>query len=194
MAAKRKRIEDERPGQAVDVLDRLTDPFASLVAISRDLADNGNKSLSRALNGLVSRLQKSGGWPAMQKAKQIKRETFVELLDSVAFNTLASVDEYDLAAASFKDKMIGVGIALEKRALLRGEPTQILSHEERVRLPELLEAGMREMERRGMSYELLKGDYSVEGEAPVVRVLPAEEVQEEAVSATARRLRGKLGR
>lgn len=186
----RPRLEVDRPEVAEEALDRLTDPFFQMKQIAQDLAAEGKKGISKALAGFINRLEKSGAMPAIERGKQIKRERFVEKLEQVTLGALESIDEWDLANASFKDKMIGIGIGLEKRAMLLGEPTAILSVEERTRLPDLIAAGLKELERRGMAIELTKGDYSVAEAPPEVRVLPPDRMQEEALSATARRMRG----
>jgi hypothetical protein len=45
--------------------------------------------------------------------------------------------------------MLGLGVMIEKRNLLRGEPTAIISDHERKKLHELLPALLEEAKRRG---------------------------------------------
>ena len=58
-----------------------------------------------------------------------------------------------MAEASARDLMLGMSALVEKRQLLRGEPTQIISDLERKRLTELLPLLSFEMQRRGITYD-----------------------------------------
>lgn len=68
-----------------------------------------------------------------------------------------SITDSDLLGASLKDRAYAIDRFIEKRALLRGEPTQILSLEDRRQLPDLLRAVMKEAERRGVSFNAETG-------------------------------------
>jgi hypothetical protein len=61
--------------------------------------------------------------PAVVQLQRIKKEEVAGELDHVALMGSRLASE-KVVSASFKDTMIGVGIAIEKAALLRGEATQ----------------------------------------------------------------------
>lgn len=186
---KRQAVSMEDRGEefGADALDRLTDPFASLSRVAQTMGDDPkSRGLRRSLERFIDRMRQRGAGTVIDRAKQVKTQDLIDLLDTNSHAILSSIDELDLAEASLKDKAIAAGIMLEKRALLRGEPTQILSYEERKNLTELMPALMQEMERRGMTVELTPAEYE---EVPEVRSLPPETIQLEAVSATARRMR-----
>lgn len=94
-------------------------------------------------------------------AVQTSPKEFLQRIEAAARGLLDSISPLDLAKAGVRDKAIAIGILMDKRALLRGEPTQILSHEERVRLPDVLKALDAEVRRRGLSVELPKTEYEV---------------------------------
>lgn len=64
---------------------------------------------------------------------------------------LTYMDDKVFSEASFRDLSVGVSALIEKRALLRGEPTQILSNHERAKLHELLPLAIAEAQRRGLT-------------------------------------------
>ncbi len=71
--------------------------------------------------------QGRGVKPAVAELRKIKKLELAEKLDHVAM-LAASLAPEKLATASFKDTLIGTGIAIEKAALLRGEATQVTEH------------------------------------------------------------------
>lgn len=91
--------------------------------------------------------------PAHQELRRVKTKEFQELLDDRIYKALMYLDDYSLAASSAKDIAIIVGIFLEKRQLLRGEPTHILSIEERGQLNSLVPMLIKEASRRGLVFE-----------------------------------------
>jgi len=91
--------------------------------------------------------------PAHQELRRVKTKEFQELLDDRIYRALMYLDDYSLAASSAKDIAIIVGIFLEKRQLLRGEPTHILSIEERGQLNSLVPMLIKEATRRGLVFE-----------------------------------------
>ena len=69
------------------------------------------------------------------------------------------LDELGMAQASPKDLAIIFGILVEKRQLLLGEPTQILSTTERTHINDLIPELVKEAKRRGMIIDLNPGSY-----------------------------------
>ena len=81
------------------------------------------------------------------------------------------LDKDDLFAekvrkASFKDITVAEAILVDKWLLLNNEPTQIISHEERRKMDELLPALTAELARRGVKAELTERKAVVVLEGP----------------------------
>jgi len=96
-------------------------------------------------------LQRLGGKSGeiFSHAEEITTKKLLRLLDEKALMALESMDEMSFLEAPLRDKAVALGIILEKRQLLSGEPTAILSVEERRHLDELIPMLMAEAQRRG---------------------------------------------
>lgn len=99
--------------------------------------------------GLIKRL-KTRHLPVVEELKKVTTKEFRELIDDRLRLALDYLDPYVMAAASAKDIAIIVGIMVEKRQLLAGEPTAILSVEDRRSLNELAAVIHKEIKRREM--------------------------------------------
>jgi len=121
---------------------------------------------SRAIRELVVR----GGAPAKLadevtrriKAVNGKEESIPDLLDTKYFlgliedrlaRALLMLDDVKMATASPRELTSAVSVLTEKRALLRGEPTQRITHEQRTKLNELLPVLIAEARRRGLTID-----------------------------------------
>lgn len=171
-----------------DFIEAGTDPYGEIAVAAGKL---GQKAHRKAMLRFLERLRGGGAADLISRAKKVRSDELLSLLETNARDVLASVDSFDLENASLKDKAIAVGIFLEKRALLKGEPTQILRMEERQNLQELMPRLVAEMARRGMTVELTAGDWREVGAAPEARVLAPSEVQEAAVNQTLRRMNSR---
>jgi hypothetical protein len=69
-------------------------------------------------------------------------------LDSTIERVLGGLSDEKIAKAGLRDTAIAYGVLIDKKQLLEGKPTQILSIEERRELKDFLPALLREMERR----------------------------------------------
>lgn len=163
-----KPIEELAPGvtgeQLADVMLEGSEPFQTMLASAKKL---GLKE--RTIQRLVQRLR-AQYQPVLSELRKFEKNQFLELLEDRAHRALEYLDDYKLSEASAKDLAILVGILLEKRQLLRGEPTQIISFEERKSLGELIPLLIKEAKKRGLEIGVYK---TIEGEAEVV-VSPPE--------------------
>lgn len=103
--------------------------------------------------------------PLRREIVKLKRDQLIELYEQKAQRCLEFMDDYAMGTASLKDLAIASGVMLDKSLLLRGEPTQIMSHQQRKRLDELAPALIAEMQRRGLPIELKQqpdGSYEAE--------------------------------
>jgi len=87
------------------------------------------------------------------KTRLTVRETIEQLEEKIA-NTLEHIDEYALSEAKFRDLTIGLGVLIDKKQLLSGEPTQILTIEERKNITELMPFLFKEAQRRGITIDV----------------------------------------
>ncbi len=124
--------------------------------------------LSRpTIDALIERLKKGYG-PVMGQLEEVKTAELLGLVSHNARRALAVSDE-DFERASLRDKAVAAGIYIDKRQMLSGEPTHVISHEDRRKLPELILAFMKEAKRRGIALpEGFRPPPPVEVEAEVV--------------------------
>ena len=132
----------------VALLDAEGDPFQTLIAAARATGMS-----SSVCKGLIKRLR-AQYQPVVRELKKINTGELVDMLTQKAHMALEYLDEYAMSQASAKDIAIVIGIVLEKRNLLRGEPTQIISSTDRKGLDELGRELAKEIQRRGMTIDV----------------------------------------
>lgn len=103
-------------------------------------------------DGLLKRLRLRFN-PVVEKTLKYTTKHFQDQIDEKIGMALHHLDDTVLSAASAKDLAVTIGILIEKRALLRGEPTAILSTEERTNLNVLVTHVMKEAQRRGITVD-----------------------------------------
>jgi hypothetical protein len=81
------------------------------------------------------------------------RDLLLQLDDKIA-RTLHYLDDFALSQSSAKDLAIVMGILIEKRQLLKGEPTQIISTEDRSKLINIMPLLIVEAKRRGLTIDM----------------------------------------
>jgi len=102
----------------------------------------------------------------------------LKLLDHCIIEVMESLSVQDWSAVSARDKAVIGGIMMDKRQLLSGEPTAIVSVEDRRNLDELTEAWIKEAKRRGQVVDLEPGDYSVDVDGGLQDVTPKVKIVE----------------
>ena len=162
-----KPVEEALTGeQLADVLLEGSKPFQSFIAAAKELGLKPGTT-QRLVQRLRAQYQ-----PVLSELRKFQKDEFLGLLEDRAHRALEYMDDYNLANANAKDLAIIVGILMEKRQLLRGEPTQILSIEERAGMGELIPRLLQEASRRGLSVGVYK---TIEGEVEVVTNPPEPE-------------------
>jgi len=131
------------------------DPMATLKAAAKATGLSQN-----VFEGLVTRLR-AQYQPVVRELENIHTGQLLRQLETKANMALEYLDDYALAQSSAKDLAIIVGILLEKRQLLRGEPTQIISMEERQGLDELTQQLVKDARRRGLTIDMTAEDVKV---------------------------------
>lgn len=134
-------------GGLVKTLDALSDPLGSLMAAAEATGLSG-ETAKRMVKRVQAQYQ-----PMLQEKREYKTSELLELLTDRAGKALEWMDDYIMSQASGKELAVMTGILLEKRQLLSGEPTHILSTEDRMSLSKLAPALEAEFRRRGFLAE-----------------------------------------
>ena len=121
----------------------------------------------KVTNALVKRVEHP-----VNSTKKYSPKELLEQIDLKIALGLDYMDDLTFAASSLKELAVSLGILIEKRQLLQGQPTQIMSIEERKELDELIPALYEECKRRGLTIEATPIHHDDE-EGVDVAVLPA---------------------
>ena len=151
---------DLNPSELAELLEVGSEPHKSLVAAAKQCGFD-EKVTQRMLDRIKSEFQ-----PVLGEMRKVKTGEILKALEDRAYRALMYMDDYALAKSSAKDLAVIAGIMLEKRALLRGEPTQILSIEDRQNMNELLPALLQEAQKRGMFVDVIEGMVDVTPGSP----------------------------
>jgi hypothetical protein len=137
--------EKTRPEQAAIAIDKLTEPFGERfkqICLDSGLPMRTTEALQQRLKGRYTAVRK--------EIENVKTADLLALTSEKAKMIIEAVDEEDIMAAGLRDKAVAYGILIDKRQLLSGEPTQILSFEERRHLDTIVPLLLREAQRRGL--------------------------------------------
>lgn len=118
-----------------------------------------------------------------EAVQKLGRRELVEKLDEKIALGLHYMDDFSMSGMDGKDLAIMLGILIEKKQLMEGRPTAILSFEERRNLSELLPAFVQEARRRGLTVDATAVEVQ---EVPRPMVTLADQIFEEQLSHTAR--------
>lgn len=148
-AIKSNLTENRKPEKAAAIMDALSepDPYISIAESLR------NAGLPDAVgSGVVRRLRvRYNG--EISELRNLKSKELLDLLNKKIHLALTYMDDQVMASANFRDLAMGITQMVEKHQLLKGEPTQIISDNERKKLHELLPALVAEAQRRGVTLE-----------------------------------------
>jgi hypothetical protein len=89
----------------------------------------------------------------VEATRSLKSGEIVDALNHRIDLALRYMDDKTMSEASFRDLALGTTAMIEKRQLLRGEPTSIISDADRMKLHELLPRAIAEAQRRGLTTE-----------------------------------------
>ena len=97
--------------------------------------------------------------PLSDMLQRPKTKDFLRLIEDRAWLALQFLDEFAMIQASPKDRALIASILLEKRQLLRGEPTQILGIEDRAELTRILPMLFEEAKSRGIEFASIDAEF-----------------------------------
>ncbi len=141
-----RKAEKAAEGQAA-VLDAVSEPLVTLEIALKAAGLNpiaGKKLIARI---------KARNMPVTSELRAVKAGGLIKKIEDRIDRVLDYVDDEAMASASFKDLAVGLGILIDKRQLLSGEPTHIISSLERASLTDLIPLMHKEAERRTMTLE-----------------------------------------
>lgn len=169
------KLSTERMGELLHIIATNPDEVVAKLAKSAGFPHHVTQNF-------IKRLRVQGG-AFKETVQKLGRRELVEKLDEKVALGLAYMDDFALSGMDGKDLAIMIGILIEKKQLLEGRPTQILSFEERKHLGELLPAYVREAQRRGITIDATAVELR---EEPRPLVILPDETHEEAINHTAR--------
>ena len=140
-------VEVKDPVGTAKALDVLTDPFSSLRAAAKECG------FPRSTMQQLERRMKARYKPLDEALREVKERELLQLLEDRASRALQYLDDFVMAGASAKDLAITAGVLIDKRQLLLGQPTQILSNTDRKDLEDLMPRLYAEAKRRGITIE-----------------------------------------
>lgn len=146
-----RSTENLNPEVAGAVLADLSDPIGTRFS---EIAETYGIP-KQTLQGLVKRMQVRQG-RFISQVRDLRTIELKEMVGKKIHLLMEYLDDKVASEASARDLSMGIAQLLEKRQLLRGEPTAIISDHERSKLHELLPALIAEGVRRGISMDGVK--------------------------------------
>ena len=140
-------IEVKDPERAAEVLDIATDPFMTIRAAAKECGFPPS-TLHQFMKRIEARYK-----PLGDAITTLKNEEMVKLLEDRARRIFNYMDDFAMATAGLKDLAIAGGVVIDKARLLKDEPTQIVTMQDRRHLDELGAEILREMNRRGITFD-----------------------------------------
>lgn len=147
--------EFKSPETAAAAIDAAADPVAET---QRAAIDRVNEQLKAAgvpaqVSDALLRRMRTKYANAVFAARELRTNEILEMLGKKIDLAAFYLDDKVMSEASARDIMLGLGVLIEKRNLLRGEPTAIVSDHERKKLNELAPVLLAEIKRRGLTIE-----------------------------------------
>lgn len=152
VAGQMQSVEVKNPEKAAALIDIATNPELELKfgKLSDAMREAG---LPPAASQAIIRRLRTKFYGAVTAVRNLKTQEILDMLGQKIHLALTYMDDKVMGEASFRDLALGTTAMIEKRQLLRGEPTQIVSDAERAKLHELLPLAIAEARRRGLTLE-----------------------------------------
>lgn len=139
--------EAKNPEAAAAAIVTMTDPYMKV-----EDAMKASGLPQSTVTAIMKRLRAKYNNVGVE-VKNLQTRELSDLIGKKIHLMLQYLDDKVVADASARDLAMGIAQLTEKRQLLRGEPTQIVSDHERAKLHELMPALMREANRRGVTLD-----------------------------------------
>lgn len=155
----RHTLEGKDPEKAGQILaETVLDPIATAKQIAQQY---GVSELQ--VKGMMGRLRTSA-LAMREDLIQVTQKSLGDIVDDRLMRALKYLDDYQMAGASARDLAYVIDRLFNMRSLMRGEPTQIMGHDERRKLSDLVPLFVAEARRRGIT---------IEGHAVPIAPIPA---------------------
>lgn len=141
-------------GSPLAFLDAVTTPEEAFNRAARELGFPPH--LIKSLLGRVREIEPLDP----KKLRRTDNVSIIAKIEHVIENLMDHMDSYAMGKASVRDLAVAFGIMVEKRQLLKGEPTQVISIEDRRELPAAVSALLIEARRRNIPIELSQTEYA----------------------------------
>lgn len=155
----RPSLENTDPEKFADFLVQFTeDPECNVSALARRCG-----LPQRTAAAIVKRMQTTY-LPVLQEVEKVTTKTLLKKIETALPLILDRMADDDLLKTlTMRDAAVASGVLIEKRQLLRGEPTQIMTLEERKSMKELTPALISEMKKRSLTIDVEYEDIPPEG-------------------------------
>lgn len=180
--------EAANPEGTALTLEGLGDPLAKF----QEIAEAAGLP-RRTVNILSKRLERR--WvPVSDRIKRVRTKELQGLIEDRMLKALEYMDDVTFASADLKDLSIAFGVLYDKRQLLMGQPTQIMTVTERQSLNDLLPEIVKEAQRRGITIDASPASADgEEGVSTYVHDNHSDNIPRNEVAAAVKRGRQKLG-
>ncbi len=101
----------------------------------------------------VERMIDAKDMRAAEPARRVPVGTFLKLVETAAERVLLAMDQKRVDTANLRDLSTTLRDLINSRALLLGEPTQIIGSDHRRQMNDLVQMMLSEARRRGISFE-----------------------------------------
>ena len=145
-SAESRLTENVAPEKAAAILDAITEPLA-LKKLKQAYVDCG---LPGPVGDAIVRRLKNKYFGGFTATRDLKAAEIASLFSHKIDLAALYMDDKSAGEASFRDLAMAAAAMAEKRQLLRGEATQIISNHEREKLHTLLPLLITEGRRRGI--------------------------------------------
>ena len=143
-----KTLEARDPHKAGQILaETIVDPIAT----SRQIAEQYGVS-EMMVKGMMMRLRTTA-LAMTEELHQVNQKKLSDVVDDRLMRALKYLDDYQMAGASARDLAYVIDRLFNMRQLIRGEPTQIMGHDERRALADLVPLMVAEARRRGITID-----------------------------------------
>ncbi len=163
-----RAIEVTDPEKAGELLALLTGPSEARLSEIAAACGLPSPVVSRFLE-----VMRTSYMAFNEEVREVTANEFLPLIDTRAKQALQFMTPEKMSKAGVRDLAFAFSVLMEKRQLLRGEPTQILSVDDRKQMSALMPFMLKEAQRRGMMAEVVTVDASeVDEPEPLAVVMP----------------------
>ncbi len=160
-----KAIEKTDPEKAGELLALLVGPSEARLGEIAEAVGLPQEVVSRFLE-----VMRTSYMAFTEEVREVTANEFLPLIDMRAKQLLQFMSPEKMAKAGIRDQAFAFSVLMEKRQLLRGEPTQILSVDDRRQMSTLMPFMLKEAQRRGLMPDVVTVE--AEGDSEPLALVP----------------------